>query len=451
MQWAAVVWMLASSLAAGAARDSAPGGENAPPRPNVLFLLTDDLRADAVGALGGSEVLTPNIDALVRRGFVFRNAYCLGSDSPAVCLPSRNMILSGRTYFRWPGRFAPADGPSLPAAFHGAGYESFHCGKRGNVAVEIEKLFQTSSYLDDQKERTSGQPGKAVVDRAIEWLDQRNRSKPFLMYLAFEAPHDPRVADAEYLELYDRERIALPPNYLPVHPFDNGEMTVRDERLAPWPRTEREIRSHLHEYRAVITGLDRHIGRLLEDLRRRGELDRTLVVFSSDHGLAIGSHGLMGKQNLYDAGMKAPLVFAGPGVPHGESEALVYLHDIFPTMCNLAGFAPPAGLDGASLAPIVRGESAAVRDSVFLAYRDVQRAVRDERYKLIRYPKIDRNQLFDLSEDPHETRDLAGDPSQARRIESLTARLREWQERLEDSCPLRIDSPASPEFTPPAD
>src|SRR6185295_12363812 len=124
----------------------------------------------------------------------------------------------------------------------------------------------------------------------------------------------------------------LPPDFLPQHPFDNGEMTVRDEKLAPWPRTPENIRSQLADYYALITFMDLQIGRILAALDKSGAAQDTIVVFSSDQGLALGSHGLMGKQNLYESGMKVPLIFAGPGIPKGQADALVYLHDIYPTV-----------------------------------------------------------------------------------------------------------------------
>lgn len=419
-------------------------------RPNVLFLFTDDQRADAVGAFGHPVLQTPNLDRLVQSGFRFRNAYCLGSNSGAVCQPSRNMLLSGRAYFRWKGPNASGDAPNFPVSMRDAGYETFHHGKRGNVAVEIQKKFEHSYYLEDQKERTSGQPGHTVVNSAVDFLKKRNSDKPFFMYLAFEAPHDPRVAAAEYLKRYDRAKIPLPANYLPIHPFNNGEQTIRDEALAPWPRTEDEVRRHLHEYYAVITGLDFHIGRLLQTLRDVGQYDNTIIIFSSDHGLAIGSHGLMGKQNLYEDGMKPPLVFTGPGIPHGQSDALVYLLDIYPTVCDLVGSPIPAGLDGKSLAPVMKGKTDKVRDTLFNSYRDVQRAVRDDRWKLIRYPQINKSQLFDLKNDPHEIHDLASDPSQAKQIERLMALMADWQKQLGDTLPLTSANPKDATFVPPA-
>ncbi|MFQ3591904.1 MAG: sulfatase-like hydrolase/transferase [Gemmataceae bacterium] len=406
--------------------------------PNVLLIVTDDQRFDLIAALGHPTVHTPHLDRLVKRGFAFRNAYCLGGHMPAVCLPSRNMLLSGRTYFRWiaKGNHAPAD-PSLPVALKAAGYQTYHHGKKGNVAVVIEKCFDSVNYLADDKERRSGQPGKTVVDGAIRFLDKRDPKKPFFAYLAFECPHDPRVAAEEYLRRYQREKIPLPANFLPQHPFDNGELKVRDEKLAPWPRTPDEIRKHLHEYYAVMTGLDHHLGRLFAELDRRKLTDETLIVFTSDNGLAIGSHGLMGKQNVYDAGLKVPLVFAGPGISHGESTALVYLHDLMPTLLAQVGAQQVPHLDGRDLSPILAGKATKVRDSLFLAYCEVQRAVRDERWKLIRYPKIDRTQLFDLKNDPHETKDVHADhPEQVKRLEAL---LRTWQKDLGDSVPLSAE------------
>ncbi|MCA9014239.1 MAG: sulfatase-like hydrolase/transferase, partial [Planctomycetaceae bacterium] len=267
-------------------------------KPNVLFLFTDDQRADTIHALGNSLIKTPNLDELVRSGFVFNNAYCLGSNSGAVCVCSRNMLLSGRTYFRWTGRYASADKPNFPDSMKQAGYYTYHHGKKGNTAAEIHKRFDQSKYLNDEQARLLGQPGKEIVDNAIQFLKTK-QDKPFFMYLAFACPHDPRVADQEYMDLYQRDQIPLPKNYLPLHPFNNGEQVVRDELLAGFPRTKEEIKKHLHDYYADITGLDGHIGRLLNALKESGEYENTVIIFSSDHGLAVGSHGLMGKQSLY--------------------------------------------------------------------------------------------------------------------------------------------------------
>ncbi|MEO6809598.1 MAG: sulfatase-like hydrolase/transferase [Isosphaeraceae bacterium] len=410
-------------------------------RPNVLFLLTDDQRADTIHALGNPAIQTPHLDQLANTGFAFRNAYCMGGDRPAVCLPSRTMILSGRSLFHL--RTLKADSPSLPKSMNAAGYQTYYHGKKSNTPHQIHKSFEQSHYLkDDERERTSGHPGREIADDAIRFLHESNDQRPFFMLLAFGNPHDPRVPSDQARRHYDEPTLPLPKNFLPLHPFNNGEMTIRDETLAPWPRTPEVVRKHLTDYYAVITQLDAEIGRVLQTLRDQGKYEKTIIVFASDHGLAVGSHGLMGKQNLYEDGMKAPLIFAGPGVPHGQSDALVYLHDLFPTFCDLVNTPVPPGLDGKSFAPILRGEKQpSVRDSVFLAYRSVQRAIRVGDWKLIRYPKINKSQLFNVKADPNETWDLADNPSQAARIKELTALLKASQDAEGDPLPLTSQHP----------
>ena len=417
-------------------------------RPNVLFIFTDDQRADTIGALGNEAIITPNLDCLAERGFVFNNAYCLGADVGAVCLPSRNMLMSGRAYFRFTGKlgknsrnYASADKPNFPDAMKAAGYETYHHGKKGNTARLIHQRFDHTKYVVHHNTFKSVEPGKIVVDDAIDFVKSRSVERPFFMYLAVSEPHDLRIPAQKYLDMYQREDIPLPEDYLPVHPFDNGELTIRDECLETWPRTREAIRQHLHEYYGMITGLDYHFGRLFQTLKDLGQFENTLIIFSSDNGLAIGSHSLMGKQSVYEHSAKVPLIVAGPGIPQGRSDALVYLMDILPTVCELIGGAVPEGLDGRSLAPVVGGARSHVRDTLFSSYRQCQRAVRDERWKLIRYPLINRTQLFDLQNDPYETRDLSADPTHAERIERMMGRLRRWQERLGDAQPLASENP----------
>src|SRR5205085_2738577 len=193
------------------------------------------------------------------------------------------------------------------------------------------------------------------ADSAVDFLKRQKGEKPFLCYVAFNAPHDPRLAPKEYHDHYNADKPPLPPNYLPQHPFNSGDLTGRDERLAPWPRTPEVVRQHLADYYAAISFLDAQVGRILDALRAAGQYENTLIVFSSDHGLAIGSHGLFGKQNLYDHSMHSPLILCGPGVPRGKrSDALCYLLDIFPTLGGLAGVPAPAGSEGESLVPVLQ-------------------------------------------------------------------------------------------------
>ncbi|MFN0112132.1 MAG: sulfatase-like hydrolase/transferase [Blastocatellia bacterium] len=434
-------------------------------RPNILFLFADDMRAESIGALGDTQIKTPNLDAVVQRGFVMTNAYCLGGNIGAVCTPSRNMLLSGNAYFRWrdhvspnnpnqKGILSPGDGPNFPLTLRAAGYQTYHHGKRGNSALLIQEKFEINKYLkNDMAERNSGEPGQEIADEAIAFLKGQRDARPFAMYLAFGNPHDPRVAAKKYLDLYDREKLKLPRNFMPLHPFDNGDMTVRDEALSPWPRTPEEMRKTWHEYYATMSGLDFHIGRILQTLKDLKLEDNTIIVFSADQGISIGGHGLLGKQNLYEHGMKAPLFFAGPGIPRGRSNALVYLLDIHPTIADLVGASiklGPPGIDGVSFKPVITGKAKTARSELMLAYRHVQRAYRDERWKLIRYPQVNVTQLFDLRGDPFELKNLADEPAQKKRIEQLTARLQQMQKQFGDSQSLTVPNPQPAAFTPPA-
>jgi arylsulfatase A-like enzyme len=419
-------------------------------RPNVLFLFMDDMQADSIAALGNRAIKTPILDGLVQRGFVLSNAYCLGGNMPAVCTPSRNMLLSGKAFFRWKGPLAPGDAPNFPLSMQDAGYQTYHHGKKGNTAINIQAKFEINKYVNEDVERTSGEPGKLVVDDAIEFLKERTKDRPFCMYLAFGNPHDPRAAAEKHMNQYQRDEIPLPKNFLAQHPFDNGEMTVRDEKLARWPRTETEIRRQLHEYYAVMTALDAHIGRLLQTLKDLRIEDNTLIIFSADQGVALGSHGLLGKQNLYDCSMKAPLFFAGPGIPAGRSDALVYLLDIYPTVCDLVGASIPTGIDGRSFKSVITGQGKSARRELFLAYRDVQRAWRDDRWKLIRYPQVNVTQLFDLAADPDEIHNLAAESDQQQRVEQMLARLKAAQSTFGDTLPLSVENPRPAAWIAPA-
>ena len=413
-------------------------------RPNVLFLFTDDQRPDTIGALGNPVIKTPNLDQLANRGFVFNNAYCMGSTMGAVCNPSRHMVFSGNSLFRYDPK---QQENTWGDVFKKAGYVTYHQSKKGNTAREYHKAFEHSSYLDDMPERNSGHHGRAAADSAVAFLkDTWDREKPLFMYIGFEGPHDPRVAADEWMKLYDREKIPLPANFRPFHPIDNGWMTGRDEALAPWPRTEEEVRKHLHDYYACISSLDYHIGRVLKTFEELDEMDETIVIFSSDHGLAIGSHGLFGKQNLYEHSMRSPMIFAGPGIKPGRSDALMYLFDIFPTACDLAGVKDPQNIEGKSVAPVIRGEKKTHRETIFLAYEKGQRAVRKGDWKLYRFPLVNYTMLFNLAEDPNELRNLAESPKYQSQLKEMMNLLVQEQARWNDPHPHTSETPKPAEI-----
>ncbi len=366
--------------------------------PNILHIHTDDHRPDGLRALGNPIIQTPNLDQLAERGMTFSNCYTMGSMTGAVCTPSRTMMLTGRSWQRIPGAPAAANNAEDPATYlprviEAAGYQTWHMGKRGNGFPKGLEEFGTSIIDDangDSPENNRAYSSQRLADSAIGFLKNRaaiHETKPFYVYLAPPVPHDPRSAEPQFHKLYDPAKIPLSPAFMPQHPWDNGEMTVRDEKLAPWPRTPEDTKQQIADYYACITGIDQHIGRIFAELKASGEWDNTIIIFSGDNGLSLGDHGLFGKQNLYEyGGMHVPLIIAGNGIPKGKSDALVYLMDLFPTFADFAGAKIPAGVEGKSLVPMLAGKEKKVREVLYTAYRDCQRSIRDDRWKLIRYP-----------------------------------------------------------------
>ncbi len=424
---------------------------------NILYLLADDQRFDTIHTLGNPDIYTPHLDALTQRGVTFTNAYIFGSHHGALCVPSRAMIMSGCQLFHIddPDNL-PDNVPLLPAALHERGFATHAIGKWHNGRRSFNRAFASGSsiffggmsnhsavpvyaydpsgaYPPEAARVTDRFSSELFADDAIKFLRAHDGTQPFLLYVAFTAPHDPRMAPDPYRAIYDPKRLTLPPNCMPRHPFDNGDLDTRDEKLAPWPRTPENTRYQLAEYYAMISHLDEQAGRILAVLQETGHADDTLIVFAGDNGLAVGQHGLFGKQNAYEHSIHVPLLLAGPGVPRGKRcDAFCYLTDTFPTLFDLLGVPIPAGLDGKSLLPALRGH--AVRDSIFFAYRDVQRALRLGDYKLIEYfVKGERHtQLFNLARDPYETTDLSTDPRHAKTRERMRHRLRAVQRETGD-------------------
>jgi arylsulfatase A-like enzyme len=278
------------------------------------------------------------------------------------------------------------------------------------------------------------------ADAAISFLEKQadqNSQDPFFCYVAFTAPHDPRSPAAAYGSQLDTQKVPLPGNFLtyPTFKFDN--FNVRDETLAPWPRTPEIIQSSLAEYYALIEHIDDRLATIIETLKKTGAYENTIIVYAADNGLAIGSHGLLGKQNLYEHSTKVPLIISGPGIPKNQvKDALVYLYDLFPTLTELLEISQAVGIDGKSLMPIINGTSTAVRETLYTAYRNTVRAVRHQDWKLIRYPQINHTQLFNLKEDPEEINNLAALPEQQTRLQSLTQMLEEAHDQTKDTINL---------------
>lgn len=423
-------------------------------RPNVLILFTDDQRYNTVHALGNEEIQTPNLDRLAQRGVAFTRAHTMGGHHGALCAPSRAMLMTGRSLFNLheSGDLIPEEHVMMPELFARAGYRTFGTGKWHNNKSAYARAFQDggniffggmhwprdggheapwlhhfdpdSAYPKEARWQGDDYSSTLFANAAIDFLNRQKESdQPFFAYVSFSSPHDPRTPPPPYDSLYTSENITLPPNFLPEHPFDNGELVVRDEKLQPWPRTPEIIRQDLAAYYGMISEVDAEIGRILDALEATGKLDNTLVVFAGDNGLAMGSHGLLGKQSLYDHSMRVPLILAGPTIPQGETrDALTYLFDLFPTLVDLIDLDLPATVQGQNLVPVLEQEDTALRDNVFLAYRDLQRAVRtNDDWKLIKYDVKGEShtQFFNLNDDPHEMNNLADDPAHASRLADL--------------------------------
>jgi len=444
-------------------------------KPDLLFFFTDDQRFDTLHALGNDQIHTPNLDALVARGTTFTRAHIPGGTCDAVCMPSRAMLHSGRTLFHLDreGQEIPEAHTTLGECFRAAGYTTFGTGKWHNGRSSFARSFSCGdeiffggmgdhwnvpAYRFDPTGNYQGkcpfvaepvhsnkltyrdcdhiEAGKhstdLFVDASLRFLETRNTAEPFLMYVSLMAPHDPRTMPKRFLELYDPKEIPLPGNFLPEHPIDTGALKIRDEMLAEFPRDPDEIRRHIAEYYAMISHLDHALGRLVAALEAKGELENTIIVFAGDNGLAVGQHGLMGKQNLYDHSVRVPLVFAGPGVPQDrQSDGLVYLLDIFPSLCELSGVEVPESVEGKSVVPCLTDDTAKTRSSLLLSYADGIRGVTDGRHKLIEYA-CGETQLFDLSLDPMEIENIAAREDSSTVLQQLRQTLlslsKEWED-----------------------
>ena len=436
-------------------------------RPNVLFLFADDQRADTIAALGNTHIQTPNLDRLVRRGLAFDRAYMQGGFQGATCVPSRAMLLSGQSLFHVDEQLLRDE--TWPAAFGRAGYATFATGKWHNGAKSLPRSFQEARGIfaggmtNPLKARVAnvmdgklGTPQLAskhacavFADEAIRFI-KRKHDRPFFCYVAFDAPHDPHIVPNDFPVRYDAERIPLPANFLPQHPWNNGEMSIRDEALLPWPRPPAKVREMLAEYYRYISYLDSEIGRVLDALDASPSARNTIIVFAADSGVARGSHGLIGKQNCYEDSVRVPLIIAGPGIARNQrTRAMCYLFDVLPTLGKLCGVAAPPASEGIEFSAVIRDPKREARSRLIFAYKTVQRAVRDDRWKLIRYPQVDRSQLFDLQTDPDETTNLADKAEHAAKVKELWSLLESEQRRAGDKTPLKVAKPQPAEWSPP--
>lgn len=435
--------------------------------PNILLIVADDQRPDTIHALGNAAIDTPNLDRLVTRGTSFSRAYA----GYPICHVSRAQILTGNPAFKaLPHYPAGAIDPrlaTLGGTLQSAGYHTCYTGKWHNDGHPKQRGYTITSGLyssgggkdtvqpdtDDRGHPLTGYRGwtfkdennkpeldkgvglqpdnsRHMAEGAVHAIQTAPKEKPLFLHVNFAFPHDPRQWPAGMKDRYSAAKMVLPANFAPRHPFDHGNINGRDELLLPTPRIESAVREELAIYYAMITDLDAQIGRILDALPAAED---TIIIFTSDQGLALGSHGLLGKQNEYEHSIRSPLIICGPGLPKAErSAALVNLSDLFPTLCELAGVEVPSTVRSKSLAPLLRHQTERLHDFVTGAFTDTQRMICDERWKFVLYPKAGRAQLFDLQNDPDELHDLSAEPAHAPKRDDLKARLEAWRREQGD-------------------
>ncbi len=442
---------------------------------NVIVLLSDDQRFDTIAAWGNKEIITPNLDWLAQNGTSFTQAHVFGGLSGAICQPSRAMLLTGRTLFNidrqardnqefsfdiynnyvtFPellrknsyntvGIGKQHNGTSIYNRAFSDGAKVFFGGMGDQYNIPFQDYKPDNSYgppkdnnYNPNKPSTSGQHSSELFAGETVHFIEKYKKEPFLIYTAFTTPHDPRLAPEEYKQWYADRKVSLPPNFLPQHPFDNGELKVRDELLAPFPRTEADTIRQIKEYYATISHLDAQIGKIIKAVQANGLWEDTVIVFAGDNGLALGQHGLFGKQSVYEHSNRVPLIFAGAGIPKNKkATGYCYLSDIYATLNELIGIQAPKSVQGISLGKAFNNPNASLRPALYFAFKHYQRAVKKEGFKLIEYHVNGERhtQLFDLNKDPWEINNLAETPAYQAKKKELKRLLLELREHFGDT------------------
>ncbi|TWU32236.1 sulfatase-like hydrolase/transferase [Novipirellula artificiosorum] len=439
-------------------------------KPNILFIFSDDQCYETIGAHGLTDIDTPNLDRLAKEGASFSHAYNMGAWAGAVCMSSRACLNTGR--FLWDAKEATREcsqgkRKSWSQLMSDHGYETYMSGKWHVGGLSATKVFDQTGKVragmpkqkpagynrpkDESDYETGWKPwdkaqggfweggthwSEVLADESVAYLGEKADSdNPFFMYVAFNAPHDPRQAPKEYIDRYPLQRIKVPENFIPQYPDQgaDGVPIIRDEKLAPFPRTVFAIKVNRQEYYASITHMDAQIGRILDALEKSGKADNTWIIFSSDHGLSVGHHGLVGKQNMYDPAMRAPFIVWGPGVKAGTTiDAPIYIQDAMATALEISGQTVPETVDYKSVLPLLDGRAEKSYDNIYGAYIDTQRMILSGEWKLIAYPQLKKVKLFHLKKDPMEISDLAGNSEYSEILAHLTALLENTMDEMND-------------------
>ncbi|WP_282122143.1 sulfatase-like hydrolase/transferase [Algibacter mikhailovii] len=403
---------------------------------NILFIESDDQSNQAVQAYGNKQMVTPHIDQLAKEGVSFTSAYNMGCWSPAVCIPSRTMLIYGK--YLWKSqKINKKNAPiALPEVLHNNGYYTFMTGKWHAMGKTPNVLFDETGSIQPGQLKTYNTDAGHITDitanEAVNFINNYNNDKPFFAYVAFNAPHVPRQTEQKYYDLYPSDNMVLPPSVIdktPLNPNVKYQYTNNPVRT-------KTMQKRVQQNNAMVTQMDIRIGDIIKSLKKKGLYDNTIIVFTSDHGINFGENGVAGKVCLYEPSVTAPLIIKAPKIK-GNSKVTerVYLQDIVPTLFDLIELKDRSGTDFQSLMPLIYEDKKA-RASIYLAMFDDQRGIIAENKKLIVYPKTGNLELYDLKIDPWETKNLIAENKYKPTVVKLLKHMKKWQVDTKDKTDL---------------
>ena len=453
--------------------------QDAPP-PNIIFIMTDDQRQDAMSAYGNPVLKTPNMDRIAAEGIRFSEMFVTNS----LCAPSRVSFLTG-LYSHAHGVWTNGDGPQF---YNGPGIRAeqrtfvqilrdagYYTGLAGKWHLKSQPsgfdewvIFPwQGEYIDPEliaegtHLKMRGHADDVVGDQALEFLRHRPRNRPFCLLYQFKSPHRPWIPAPRHQRAFADARVPVPPTLdedLSGKPqaVRSAEMHLADlpdyrERVpAGLPREERLRRNHdlmVKEYYRVLLSVDENVGRVLDFLDENGLRENTIVVYTSDNGFLLGEHGLYDKRLMYEPSIRVPLAIRYPAKIRAgmvDRSHMVLNVDVAPTLLELAGVPVPLGLHGRSLMPLLAGTEVPWRDAFLYEYFEYpaghcakkHRGVRTTRWKLVHFfEQPEEWELYDLASDPHETRNLAASRAHAKTLSDLKDRLAALRGELGDTDP----------------
>ncbi len=435
VSWLASVWLC--DIGTWAVADQ-------PAATNVVFIISDDLKASVLGCYGNPVCETPHIDRLAARSMVFDRAYCQGT----ACAPSRTSLMFSRYFgdrgismgenfirhghhstrvgkifhMRVPGDIIPGtDGQDVADCwterYNMPGLEAHTPGDYACLNLDIfstdlenrqstampHRMFVTVSYEGDG----SDQPDWKAATKSIELLQRYSQQQqPFFLAIGFIRPHYPSVAPVQYFDRYPHEEIELP--FVPEGHLDEipaagiSRSNSQQSGIDRFPENQQRMWA---AYYATVTFLDDQVGRVLDEIDRLGLADTTAIVFTSDHGYHLGEHTFWQKTNLREEVIRVPLMISAPGLAPGRSDSIVELMDIYPTLCALTGIATPPTVQGKNLIPVLRDPTVSVRDAALSIVRNGH-SLRCPRWAYMRY-QDESEELYDMDADPQQFRNLA--------------------------------------------